>query len=86
MNGSFVNFPFSKKKTNFQGGEQTSSTQELIQELQETNNRTSRAVEVWLDIILDGYITDFVVDTNKSFSEVEREFFNGPRGRFLFSL
>ena len=41
---------------------------------------------MWLDSILEGYITEFVVDMNKSFSEAEREFFNGPRGRFLLSL
>ena len=39
-----------------------------------------------MDSILEGYITEFVVDTNKSFSEAEREFFSGPQGRFLLSL
>ena len=39
-----------------------------------------------MDSILEGYIIDFVVDTNKSYSEAEREFFNGPRGRFLLLL
>ena len=66
------------KKKNFQGGEPTSWTLELIQELQETNNKALRAVEGWLDSILEGYITKFAVDTNKSFREVEREFFSGP--------
>ena len=77
---------FSKKKKNFQGLEPTSWTPELIQELQETNNKASWAVELWLDSILEGYITEFSIDTNKSFSEAEREFFSGPRGRFLLSL
>ena len=67
---------FTSKKKNFQGGETTSWTPKLIQELQETDNKASRAIEVWLDSILEGYITKFVVDTNNSFSEVEREFFN----------
>ena len=52
---------FTKKKTNFQGGEPTSWTPELIQELQETNNKASWAVEVWLDSILEGYIIEFEV-------------------------
>ena len=39
-----------------------------------------------LDYILEGYITEFAIDTNKSFSEAEREFFNGPRGRFLLTV
>ena len=60
------------------GGEPTSWTPELIQELQETDNKALRAVEVWLDSILEGYITEFAVDTNKSFSEAERELFSGP--------
>ena len=77
---------FTNKKTNFQGGQSTSWTLELIQELQETNNKASRAIEVWLDSILEGYITEFAVDTNKSFSEAESEFFSEPRGRFLLSL
>ena len=67
---------FTSKKKNFQGGEPTSQTPDLIQEIQETDNKASRAVEVWLDSILEGYITKFAVDTNKSFSEAERELFN----------
>ena len=71
---------FASKKKNFQGGELTSWTLELIQDLHKTDNKALRAVEVWLDSILEGYITKFAVDTNKSFSEAERELFNGPRG------
>ena len=77
---------FTKKKTNFQGGESISWTPELIQELQEHNNRASWVVEVWLDSTLEGYIMEFAVNTNKSFSKAEREFFSGPQGRFLLSL
>ena len=76
---------FTSKKTNFQG-ESKSWTPELIQELQETDNKASRAIEAWLDSILEGYITEFAFDTTKSFNEAEREFFNGPRGIFLLSL
>ena len=39
-----------------------------------------------MDSILEGYITEFVVDTTKSYNEEEREFFSEPRGRFLLSL
>ena len=60
---------FTSKKTNFQGGDLTSQTLEMIQELQETDNKASWVVEAWLDSILEGYITEFVIDTNKSFSE-----------------
>ena len=60
-----------------------SQTQELIQELQETDNKELWVVELWCDNILEGYITEFAVDTIKSYNETEREFFNGPRGSFL---
>ena len=76
---------FTSKKTKFRG-ESSSWTPELIQELQEIDNKASQAVESWLDSILQGYITDFVVETNKSFREVETEFFSRPQGRFLLSL
>ena len=74
------------RKTNFQGGEPTGWTPELIQQLQEVDNKASRVVEFWLDTILEGYITEFTVDIIKYYSEAESEFFNGPRGRFLLSL
>ena len=69
---------FTYKKNNHQGGYLTSWNPRLIQELQETNNKALRTIEVWLDSILEGYIIEFAVDTNKSYSEAEREFFNGP--------
>ena len=34
---------------------------------------------------MEGYITDFIVDTVKYYSHAEREFFKGPRGRFMLS-
>ena len=58
----------------------------MIQELQETNNKASQDVEVWLDSIIEGYITEFAVDTNNTYDEAEREFFNEPRGRFLLFM
>ena len=35
---------------------------------------------------MEGYITEFVVDTAKSYNEEKRELFKRIRGRFLFSL
>ena len=46
----------------------------------------SRAIEVWLNNILERLITKFVVNAVKSYSDAERDFFKGPRGRFLLSL
>ena len=73
-------------KENFQGGEPTFWNSELIQLLKEVDNRASRDVKVWLDSILEGYIIEFIVDTVKYYINIEREFFKGPRGRFLLSL
>ena len=66
------------QKMNFQRGEPTFWTPELIQQLQEVDNRASRVFEVWLDNILEGYITQFTVGTIKSYSDMKREFFKGP--------
>ena len=33
--------------------------------------------------MLEAFITEFAIDTNTSFSEAERQFFKGPRGKFL---
>ena len=77
---------FTSKKTNFRGGEPTSWTPEMILELQETDNKASWVVKAWLDSILEGYIIEFAVETNKSFSESKRDFFNRPQGIILLSL
>ena len=61
-------------------------TPQMIHELQETGNRELCTIEVWLDSILEGYITESIVNTNKYYNRAKREFFNGPRGRFLLSL
>jgi hypothetical protein len=45
-----------------------------------------RAVDFWLDNIIVGFITDFAIDTTKSYSAAEKEFMKGPQGRYLISL
>ena len=59
---------------------------QLIQRLKSVRNPVSRDIDFWVDKILQGYITEFVVDTITSYSEVERNFFQGPHGRYLSSL
>ena len=51
-----------------------------------SQNSISKIFDYWFDSILGGYITEFLVDTVKSYSAAEREFFQGPRGKFLNSL
>jgi hypothetical protein len=50
------------------------------------NNKFTHAVDFWLDSIVVGFITEFAVDTAKSFSAVEHEFLRKPRGRYILSL
>ena len=58
----------------------------MIQQLKSNSNPVSRVVNFWVDSILEGYITQFVVNTITSYSEEERKLFQGPRGRYLKSL
>ena len=88
----FVEFPtllyewLSKLKTqknNFQGGEPTEWTLFLIERLKRINNPISRVVDFWVGSIIEGYITEFVFYTLTSYSEGERNFFQGLRSRYL---
>jgi len=57
-----------------------------IAQLQQVNNKFMCTVDFWLDIIVVGFVTKFVVDTANSYSAVEKEFLKGPRGRYIISL
>ena len=61
-------------------------TFELVRQLNFVNNQISRTNDFWLDSILGGYITKFVVDCIQSYSVAERDFFKGLCGRFMKSL
>jgi hypothetical protein len=61
-------------------------TEESIARLKRVNNKFTCAVDFWLDNIVVGYITEFAVDTSKSYSVAEKEFLKGPRGRYIRSL
>ena len=74
------------QQINFQGGELTKWNPQLIQWLKNVRNPISRAVNFWVDSILEGCITEIVVDIIKSYSEVERKTFQGSRGHYLKSL
>ena len=54
-----------------------------MQEVAQVSNPISIAVDFWIDSILEGYVTEFFVEAITSYSEVERQFFQGPRGRYL---
>ena len=61
-------------------------TPELIQRLKRTNNPISRAVDFWLISVLEGFVTEFTVDTLKAYNEAERYFLKGYHGKYLNSL
>ena len=54
--------------------------------VQHVNNEVSRAVDFWTMCTLEAFVTEFSINTSTSFSEAERQFFKGPRGKFLNSL
>ena len=61
-------------------------TPELTHTVKSIDNPISCAVDFWLVSLLEGFITEFTVDQRKSFSEAERYFFKGYRGKYLRSL
>ena len=50
------------------------------------SNPIFRVVDFWVYSILGEYITKIAVDTIKSLSDMEIDFFQGPRGWYLISL
>jgi hypothetical protein len=61
-------------------------TSTLIKKIKRVDNTVSRAVDHWFDSTIGGYVTEFVVDRVESYSQAERYFFKGPRGKFLHFL
>jgi hypothetical protein len=59
---------------------------EEIAQLQRLIINSPRTVDFWLDSIVAGFITEFAVDTVKSYNAAEKEFLRGPRGRYIISL
>jgi hypothetical protein len=58
----------------------------LIRKVKRVDNIVSQAVDHWFDSTIGGYITEFVVDRVESYSQAERYFFKGARGKFLHFL
>ena len=59
---------------------------ETIQRLKNTHNSISRAVDFWLNSLLEGFVTEFAVGTLKAYSEAGRLFFEVYSGKYLNSL
>jgi hypothetical protein len=75
-----------ERKKNWKEDPLPAWTPERIQLLKSVNNEISRAVDFWTTRTLEAYVTEFAIDTQTSFSEAERRFFKGPRGKYLNSL
>ena len=64
----------------------TKWTLKLVQQLEKSSNKIIHLVDHWIDSVLGGFVTEFAIDQFVSYSEVERRFFKGLRGKFLHSL
>ena len=73
-------------QTNFHRSEAVEWSAQLVHEITIVSNAISRAVDFWVDSILQGYITEFAVKTITSYSEAERNFFQGPQRRYLLYI
>jgi hypothetical protein len=58
----------------------------LIKKVKRVDNVVSRSMDLWFDSTIGGYITEFTIDRVESYSQAERYFFKGPRGKFLHFL
>ena len=58
----------------------------MVQDVTSVSNVVSRAIDFGVDSILQGYIAEFTVDIITSYSEAKRDFFQGPRRRYLLSI
>jgi len=61
-------------------------TPELVQRLKATEDKLAHVVNHWMDRVIGGFITEFVIDTTMRYSEPERWFLQGPWGRYIKSL
>ena len=75
-----------ENKTSSHSDKPAKWTPEVIQRLKNTYNSISREVDFWLNTLLEGFVTEFAVDTLKAYSEEKRLFFKGYCGNYLNSL
>jgi len=53
-------------------------TPEVVRRLEALEDKIACAMDHWLNQIIGGFITEFVVETSVSYSEAERRFLKGP--------
>ncbi len=59
---------------------------ELVRRLEASEDKIVHAMDHYLDRIIGGFITEVMVDMIVSYSEAERRFLKGPRGKYIKSL
>ena len=75
-----------ERKTNLKDDQFPDWTPVRINILKRVNNAISWAVDFWTTRTLEAFVIEFSIDTSTSFSEAERQFFQGPRGKYLNSF
>ena len=71
---------------NFQEDQFPDWTPARVNILKRVNNVISKAVDFWTTQTLEAFVTEFSINTSTSFNEAERQFFQGPRGKYLNSF
>jgi len=61
-------------------------TPELVCRLEASKDKIACIVYHWLDQVIGGFITEFVIYTTVSYSRAERHFLQGPQGKYIKSL
>lgn len=61
-------------------------TLELVWRLEASEDKIAYIVDHWLDLIVGGFVIEFVVNTSVSYCEVEHRLFKGSQDKYLRSL
>ena len=75
-----------KRRKNFQEAQFLAWTPPRINILKRVNNKISQAIDFSTMQTLEEFMIEFAIDTSTSFSESERQFFKGPRVKYLNSF
>ena len=57
-----------------------------MQRLEASEDKITRVVDHWIDRIIGGFVTKFVVNTPVSYNEAECRILKGQRGKYIKSL
>ena len=75
-----------RRQKNFHRREVVEWNDQLVCEVTSVSKTISRAVNFWVENILQGYFTEFALEAITSYSEAEIKIFQGLRRRYLTYL